>query len=231
MNDQHAPSPRTQSGAGELIDQKFRAAWQVFAMTCGSYLAPEASYQAWFAHYLISQFGIDRVAREPVINIGNFSQNEYKVAFDGRLEVRLDAVVTSEPGIMMPHYANRLAKAADESGLGLLNHLDVISELKIAASAADGLDFPEVARDVHKLRMLLHARREKYGDQAGPKAYLCILDNHPKKKRFDKERVLKLAKHEDPCLDIEVLYQRTYEVPGLPPSGKLEKWIRYGATL
>lgn len=49
----------------EDIDRKFRAAWKVFAETCVNTLVPEATYQAWFAHYLISQFGIDRVAREP----------------------------------------------------------------------------------------------------------------------------------------------------------------------
>jgi hypothetical protein len=44
----------------ENIDAKFRAAWEVFGRTCAGAVAPEATFQAWFAHYLISQFGIDR---------------------------------------------------------------------------------------------------------------------------------------------------------------------------
>lgn len=208
----------------ELVQQKFEAAWEVFAMTCGSYLAPEASYQAWFAHYLISQFGIDRVAREPVVHIRNLPENEHTMTFGGKSEIRLDAVVTREPGIMMPHYANRLAKAVDGTGLGLLNHLDVISELKVAASQTNGLDFPEVKRDIYKLRMLFHARREEYGESKQPLAYLCVLDNHPKRKKFDKERLLSLAENIDSDLSVKVLYKSSENVPRLPENGRLYKW-------
>ena len=48
------------------IDAKFRAAWEVFARTCAAAVAPEATFQAWFAHYLLSQFGIDRAAPGPI---------------------------------------------------------------------------------------------------------------------------------------------------------------------
>ena len=50
----------------EDVAAKFEAAWEVFARTCAHAVAPEATFQAWFAHYLISQFGSDRVAREPI---------------------------------------------------------------------------------------------------------------------------------------------------------------------
>lgn len=53
----------TESPFVEDIAAKFTAAWEVFARTCSAAVAPEATFQAWFAHYLISQFGIDRVAR------------------------------------------------------------------------------------------------------------------------------------------------------------------------
>jgi len=36
----------------EDVDRKFRAAWRVFAETCADSVAPEATYQVWFAHYL-----------------------------------------------------------------------------------------------------------------------------------------------------------------------------------
>ena len=45
---------------GEELAAKFEAAWLVFGQTCSHFVAPEATYQVWFAHYLISQFGIDR---------------------------------------------------------------------------------------------------------------------------------------------------------------------------
>ncbi|MFB0836063.1 hypothetical protein ACX8Z9_13340 [Arthrobacter halodurans] len=204
----------------EHVERKFKAAWTVFSKTCGSYLAPEASYQAWFAHYLISQFGIDRVAREPTIHIKNFSLSDIRPLFAGQ-EVKLDAVVTRDPGIFMPHYANRLAKAVDGSGLGLLNQLAVISELKVAATQTNGLDYPEVKRDIDKLRLLLHEHRHEYDGIARPKAYLCVLDNHPRRKKFDAARLHDHARHEDPLLDIEVLYEASEEVPEIPLSGKL----------
>jgi hypothetical protein len=52
----------------EPVAQKFEAAWSVFAASCAHLWANEASYQAWFGHYLIGQFGIDRVGREIIIN-------------------------------------------------------------------------------------------------------------------------------------------------------------------
>lgn len=164
----------------EQIDIKFTAAWNVFSQTCGHFWAPEPSYQAWFAHYLISQFGIDRVAREPIIHIKNFAESALKSRVGGG-EVRPDVVITREPGIMMPHYANRLGKASDNSGLGLLKGLAVISELKIGASTQAGLDMRALMRDVDKISLLLTEFELQYPDSELPLAYLCVLDNHGRK--------------------------------------------------
>jgi hypothetical protein len=38
----------------EDVAKKFEAAWEVFTKTCAGAVAPEATFQAWFAHYLIS---------------------------------------------------------------------------------------------------------------------------------------------------------------------------------
>lgn len=166
--------------ANEHVANKFKAAWVVFAQTCGHFWAPEPSYQAWFAHYLISQFGIDRVAREPIIHVRNFSESALKTKIGGG-EVRPDVVVTRTPGIMMPHYANRLGKASDKSGLGLLKELAVLSELKIGASTQVGLDMRSLTRDVDKLRLLLTEFTLQYPGCEPPLAYLCVLDNHGRK--------------------------------------------------
>ena len=86
------------------MEAKFVAAWEVFAQTCGQYLAPEATYQAWFAHYLISQFGVDRVAREPGIKHEHFREVRWRDKVKGS-HVRLDAVVTRAPGVHLPRYS------------------------------------------------------------------------------------------------------------------------------
>ena len=81
---------------GRDIARKFEAAWNVFASTCAQFIAPEPTYQAWFAHYLISQFGIDRVAREPMVKKAAFKNSDWKAKVAGD-HVRLDVVVMSRP--------------------------------------------------------------------------------------------------------------------------------------
>lgn len=159
----------------ESFETKFEAAWQVFSRTCAPSLAPEATYQAWFAHCLISQFGIDRVAREP-----NFKHKGFASAYGRHLtgaEVKIDAVVTRSPGVDLPHYAHRNSSMG---GLEALSQLAVISELKVSATQGEGLDHTEVCKDFWKLSMLLDEADRN--DIEAPLAFVCILDNHPKKR-------------------------------------------------
>lgn len=165
----------------ESVSGKFEAAWEVFAKTCSRFAAPEPTYQAWFAHYLISQFGIDRVAREPMIKKAAFEETAWKAKVRGD-HVRLDVVVMREPGVHLPHYANRLDRSPDGSGLQRLRRMAVISELKVTATQGDGQSHTEVARDAYKLSMLLdELSRSGVPDDQLPLAYLCVLDNHPTK--------------------------------------------------
>ena len=165
----------------EQIEAKFEAAWEVFAATCAQFVAPEPTYQAWFAHYLISQFGIDRVAREPMVKKRDFKDSDWKAKVVGD-HVRLDIVVMRKPGVHLPHYANILDRSPDGSGLSRLSDMSVISELKVTATQGDGQDHTEVARDAYKLSMLLEELTAAGVAGADlPLAYLCILDNHPKK--------------------------------------------------
>lgn len=92
--------------------------------------------------------------------------------------VRPDVEVTRQSGTMMPHYANRLGKASDLSGLGLLKELAVISELKVGASTQDGLDMPSMIRDLDKLSLLLTEFKVMHLGSEVPLACACILDNH-----------------------------------------------------
>lgn len=165
----------------EEVDLKFRAAWDVFSATCSRFLAPEPTYQAWFAHYLISQFGIDRVAREPMVKKQHFVESAWKAKVAGD-HVRLDVVVTREPGVHLPHYANRWDRSGDGSGLERLRGMAAISELKVTATQGEGQDHGEVARDAYKLSMLLDELRSSgVPEDQLPLAYLCVLDNHPRK--------------------------------------------------
>jgi len=163
----------------EPVQAKFEAAWQVFAQTCGQYLAPEATYQAWFAHYLISQFGVDRVAREPGVKHKHFREARWLERVKGS-HVRLDAVVTRAPGVHLPRYSP-IYQPHDTTGLDVLRRLAVISEVKVAATTGEGLDHTEVARDVWKLSLLLAEYEQVYGDDPVPLAFVCVLDNHPTK--------------------------------------------------
>jgi hypothetical protein len=203
----------TTSAPAEQIAIKFEAAWTVFARTCGHFWAAEPSYQAWFAHYLISQFGIDRVAREPLIKDSDFTPSPLKDKVGGG-EVRPDVVVTTRPGIMMPHYANRLGKASDDSGPGLLRDLAVISELKIGASAQSGLDTRALIRDVDNLSPLLTEFKVKHPDAAAPLAYVCVLDNHGRQK-FSPDRARQHCQTEAP--GVKLLISSTDVRPPINP--------------
>ncbi len=166
--------------AAEPVEAKFVAAWGVFAQTCGQYLAPEATYQAWFAHYLISQFGVDRVAREPGIKHKHFNHRLWSEKVGGS-HVRLDAVVTKSPGVHLRRYSGKRLDS-DTTGLDVLCRLAVISELKVAATTGDGLSHTEVARDVWKLSLLLTEFERTYPKCRPPLAFACVLDNHPTKR-------------------------------------------------
>ena len=199
------------AAAGEPVARKFEAAWDVFAATCGQYIAPEATFQAWFAHYLISQFGIDRVGREPIFRIGSFMESPWKTQLGRTGEVKLDAVVTRAPGLQLPHYAG-IVRSPDGTGLAVLEQLAVIAELKVASSVAGGLDHGEVARDVWKLSMLLDEFDAAHPGVLAPLAFACILDNHPTKSYSKAYLDAKLAKVR-PHPGVRVLYAQAAARP------------------
>lgn len=187
------------SAAGEDVGAKFEAGWQVFSRTCSGSVAPEATYQAWFAHYLISQFGIDRVAREPDFGHHTF-RSDLRSHFGGH-SVMVDLVITREPGIWMPRRSHR--PDPDNSGASLLDDLAVISELKVASTQGLGLDHTSVAKDVWKLSMLLEEAGHR--EMHVPLAFACILDNnieHP----YNRSHLDKVLKKKPGHRGVVVLY-------------------------
>jgi len=159
----------------EDVGRKFTAAWEVFAQTCEGVVANEPTFQAWFSHYLISQFGIDRVAREPDIGVRHL-QGPRAQRFQTTQSVMVDIVITRAPGIHLP----RRASLEDRSGIDRIGGLAAISELKVGCTQAEGLDYSEVCRDFWKLSMVLE-ELDARGTPA-PHAFVCVLDNHPTKR-------------------------------------------------
>ncbi|WP_309081655.1 hypothetical protein [Zhihengliuella sp.] len=198
----------------EAVDAKFEAAWAVFAHSCGRQWANEPTFQAWFAHYLIGQFGFDRVGREAI-----FNEDRFRLRPRPRTEVKPDIVVMRKPGIMLPHYANKLAKSTDLSGIGLMRHLAVVSELKVGVSTANGLDRRAIRTDIEKLSHLLDEHEYVNGTQA-PLAYACVLDNHPKRRtsRVEMEELLADAGVRP---DVRLLFASPEQRPSGPSDGRL----------
>lgn len=109
-----------------------------------------------------------------------FEESAWKAKVLGD-HVRLDVVVMSRPGVHLPHYASRIDRAPDGTGLQRLWSMAVISELKVTATQGAGQSHTEVARDAYKLSMLLDEVERSEPGRALPLAYLCVLDNHPHK--------------------------------------------------
>lgn len=147
---------------------------------------------------------------------------KYFVHSPGIGEVRPDAVVAREPGIMIPHYANSEARSSDQSGLGILKHLSVISELKVGASTAGGLQRRSILADVIKLGRLLDEHSLSSPDCATPLAYVCVLDNHHRK-TFDLQALAAEVREGPYHRDVRLLATSAASKP-VAPEGSALVW-------
>lgn len=184
-------SPRGQSD--EDVNRKFKAAWLVFAETCRETRVNEATYQVWFAVYLVSQFGIDRVIREPDFDPRR-STSPLRDLFVNETALRLDVAVAREPRPNVPHRAlrDKAEQALDPEhpelhvgGFDLIEKLDIISELKVTATQQGGVNHTSVIRDLQKLSLFLEQADQRGHNERmvglaswpAPQAYFCLLDN------------------------------------------------------
>ena len=79
-HDEH-PDPRPRmSGANGGVDPVrsahaavFEAAWDDFTRACATTVAPEATYQAWLAHFVIERLDLLRVVREVDFDAGQMA--------------------------------------------------------------------------------------------------------------------------------------------------------------
>lgn len=122
---------------------EFLAAWNQFGAACNNTVAPEATYQAWFAHLLIEQFGLLHVVREVDFGAKHLDEDD-RALFSGS-SLKVDVSVLRGPEVFLPHRALLGDKHTPEgqaarSGFGRLPDLLIATELKIGSTQMRGLD-------------------------------------------------------------------------------------------
>lgn len=177
--------------------QAFEDAWRTLSESCSDTIAPEATYQAWLAHFVIERLDLLRVVREVDFgarHLGGAAQEHFRGS-----NLMVDVLVLREPIVNLPRRAALGQKELPgglpnpRSGLARLKDFSVITELKVSATQMGGLDYGEVLQDFRKLSHILDAAERQYPGQPLPAAFVGVLDNHPKR-RFNfallQERVL-----------------------------------------
>lgn len=170
----------------DLHAAAFESAWSEFATTCADTIAPEASYQAWLAHFVMMRVGILHVVRE--VDFGARYLRPEALAFFRGHSLMVDVIMLREPIVNLPRRAALTdpklpgGEPNPRSGLGRLADFSVISELKVTSTQREGQDYDEVARDFIKLSQLLSAARHDYPDRRLPMAFVGVLDNHPRRR-------------------------------------------------
>jgi hypothetical protein len=116
----------------------FRSAWTRFTQACSETVAPEATYQAWLAHFLIDATELLRVVREVDFGARQLLPDDTKVFTGSNLMV--DITILGKPLVNLPRRA-ALARGTlpdgtpnPKSRLQRLADFSVISELKVASS-------------------------------------------------------------------------------------------------
>jgi len=174
----------------------FEDAWRTMCETCWDTIAPEATYQAWLAHFVIEQLDLLRVVRE--VDFGARHLGEAAQQHFSGSNLMVDVLVLREPIVNLPRRAalgQKVLPGGDpnpRSGLERLKDFSVITELKVSGTQMGGLDSGEVLQDFRKLSYILDAAEDQYEENRLPAAYVGVLDNHPKRRfNFDllRERV------------------------------------------
>ena len=160
----------------------FEAAWRDLAEHCHDTVAPEATYQAWLAHFTIGRLTPLHVVREVDFGaryLGPAAAPHFRPV--GNLMV--DMLVLRRPIVHLPRRAALGARDLPDrapnprSGLARLADFSVITELKVSATQMDGLDYGEVVRDFRKLSAILDAAEAAHPDRALPAAYVGVFAN------------------------------------------------------
>lgn len=172
----------------------FTQAWRDFTSATCTTVAPEATYQAWLAHFAIARFGVLRVVRE--IDFGTRYFGMHQPRFRGpsvMIDIAVLRNVTADPPhVYLPRRSWLAARSTEfderspRSGLARLAELSIITELKVASTQGGGLDYKEVVQDFIKLSVILDRAHALFAESLPPVAYVGVFDNHPTKKfNFD----------------------------------------------
>jgi hypothetical protein len=163
----------------------FEGAWRDLAEHCAATVAPEATYQAWLAHFLIERLSVLHVVREVDFGaryLGESAAQHFRPV--GNLMV--DLLVLRSPVVHLPRRA-RLgprggvdATVNPRSGLARLGDFTVITELKVSATQREGLDYGEVVRDFRKLSYIAEAAQAAHQSRPLPVAYVGVFANAPR---------------------------------------------------
>jgi len=173
---------------------RFERAWKQFTRLTSPTVAPEATYQAWLAHFAMEHFGVLRVVRE--VDFGTRYFGVHQQRFPGP-NVMIDIAVlretlTETPIVHLPRRSwlgprsSELDEMSPRSGLGRLKDLSVITELKVSSAQGEGLDYGEVLQDFIKLSAILDRAESVYPENPLPEACVGVFDNHPARRfNFD----------------------------------------------
>jgi hypothetical protein len=159
----------------------FEAAWDDFMWTCATTVAPEATYQAWLAHFVIERLDLLRVVRE--VDFGSRHLGPAAAEHFTGHNLMVDLLILREPVVNLPRRAALAQKNLPDgtpnprSGLARLADFSVITELKVSATQMEGLDYGEVLRDFRKLSAILDAAQAQYPDRPLPAAYVGVFAN------------------------------------------------------
>jgi len=159
----------------------FEAAWDDFTRACATTVAPEATYQAWLAHFVIERLDLLRVVRE--VDFGARHLGPVAVQYFTGHNLMVDLLILREPVVNLPRRAALAQKNLPDgtpnprSGLARLADFSVITELKVSATQLGGLDYAEVVRDFRKLSAILDAAEAQYPDRKLPAAYVGVFGN------------------------------------------------------
>lgn len=168
----------------------FEESWQALTERCSATIAPEATYQAWLAHFIIERLDLLRVVREVDFgarHLGEAAQEHFRGS-----NLMVDVLILRKPIVNLPRRAALGQKSLPggepnpRSGLARLKDVSVITELKVSATQMEGLDYGEVLQDFRKLSYILRAAKNQYPKNPLPAAFVGVLDNHPKRRfNFD----------------------------------------------
>lgn len=177
----HLPSDMTR----EEHARAFEAAWGDLAAQCHDTIAPEATYQAWLAHFTINRLTPLHVVREVDFGaryLGPAAATHFRPV--GNLMV--DMLILRQPIVQLPRRAALGARDLPDgapnprSGLARVSDFSVITELKVSATQKEGLDYGEVVRDFRKLSAILDAVENAYPGSPLPAAYVGVFANATK---------------------------------------------------